>query len=99
MLNEKAILDELTTFQRAVFWKLLGRPGQRRDVPIDRLYNMIATDGKTRSPKQQQQYVGALISRINKRLAAGSWGIIIRPGQARRTYRIYTILEASKPRG
>lgn len=53
------------------------------DVPIELLHGLLYP-GMYRTAKQQQQYVGAVISRINAKLRS----VKIKPGAIKRTYRL-----------
>lgn len=71
--------------QAALLHVLVYRGG--RDVPIRNLYARIYIDNPPH--RQQQQRVGAILSRLNVKLKPH--GFVVRPGEKRRTYRLYTI--------
>jgi hypothetical protein len=71
----------LSVYQAAVF-RLLRYP---TDVPIERMWKRISND-KDMPFRGKQMRIGAIISRINGKLAPLGW--IIKPGAFRRTYRL-----------
>lgn len=80
MIGAKAIGKTLPPTQRALLY-LLQR---ERDVPIPRLYGKLYLE--PRELRAQQQRVGSVICKLNKRLA--EHGYRIRPGDKRGTYRL-----------
>ena len=71
--------------QAALLHVLVYRGG--RDVPIRNLYARIHIDNPPH--RQQQQRVGAILSKLNAKLAPHK--LVVRPGEKRRTYRLYDI--------
>ena len=83
MNGAKELAKTLTPSQAALLHLLKNE----RDVPIQRLYEMLHTERRPR--RRQQQIVGSVISRLNQRLAA--LGYVVKPGEKRRTYRLRLI--------
>lgn len=83
MVGAKRIMEGLPPTQRALFHLL----HKFQDVPIGRLYRKLYVE--PREPRAQQQAVGAVVSRLNRSLA--SHGLVVRPGEKRRTYRLYRL--------
>lgn len=56
-----------------------------KDISISSLYDMLRFPEKSedKTPREVQQYVGAYVSRVNKRLGRTA----ITPGELKRTYR------------
>jgi hypothetical protein len=79
----KAFRENLPPAQRAVLLVLLTRRGV--DVPVIALYRRLS-DEKA-EPRYMQQRVGAILSKLNKGLA--DFGLMVKPGIGRRTYRLY----------
>lgn len=71
--------------QGAILHVLLYRGG--RDVPIRNLYARLENDNPPH--RYQQQRVGAILSKLNAKLAPH--GYVVRPGEKRRTYRLYPV--------
>lgn len=66
--------------------ELLGKfmlAGKNKDVPIDDLHAAMFDDADNRDGKTPQQRLGAIISKVNRKLD----GTEIVPGQLKRTYR------------
>lgn len=88
MERETEFAGKLSPLQACVFHHLKGG----NDVEISTLYiemHSADVDVSKVTHEWQQRQVGALISRINRKLREGGYGHVIRPGQARRTYRLY----------
>ncbi len=71
--------------QGALLHVLVYRRG--RDVPIRSLYAKLENDNPAH--RYQQQRVGAILSKLNAKLAPHK--LVVRPGEKRRTYRLYDI--------
>lgn len=58
------------------------------DIPLAELYQIAKGREDLPLPdnSEQQRYVGVFVSRLNARIEVGC----IKPGEARRTYRLYT---------
>jgi hypothetical protein len=69
-------------------WDLLSGGAEYR---ITSLYCIVTFKNNTSTiaPRRQQQVVGRVISRINKRIEGD--GLRIKPGEARGTYRLYRL--------
>lgn len=65
-----------------------ARPDE--DIPFNELYTCAKNDSTHPLPdtSEQQRYVGVFVSRLNQRFGK----VRIKPGEARRTYRLYTNL-------
>lgn len=90
MKGETEFARRLSPIQACVFYHL--KDGA--DVEISTLYIEMHTDDVDASKithEWQQRQVGAVISRINRKLREAGTGHVIRPGQARRTYRLYVV--------
>lgn len=88
MKGEAKLRKQLSPMQDVIF--ALLRLGD--DVLIEDMFKRLYND--KRNPTQRQQAVGAHISRMNVKLA--EFGYIVRPGKARRTYRVYPIHAAPR---
>jgi hypothetical protein len=83
MIGTKRLMKTLSPAQGAILYMVhLGK-----DVPISKIYYKLHTI--KREHREQQQLIGATISRLNKRLAP--LGYRITPGNERRTYRLRKI--------
>ncbi len=82
MTGSKAFMKALPDHQRAVFFPLR----LERDVPIARLYGLLYNDDC--EPRRKQQIVGAIVTRLNRKLEAQGLRYKIIPGFRRRTYRL-----------
>lgn len=89
MIGAKKFMEKLTPHEASVFFPLQ----YEQNIAIARLFRRIRIDAQP--PKRQQQAVGAVISRINKKLAAH--GYVIRPGEKRRTYKLYRLTDDAAP--
>ena len=76
---------KLPPAQGALLHVLVYRRG--RDVPIRNLYAKLENDNPPH--RYQQQRVGAILSKLNDKLAPHN--LVVRPGEKRRTYRLYAI--------
>jgi hypothetical protein len=85
MIGAKRMMKTLPPAQGAILYLVASG----KDVPISKLYYKLHTI--KRAHREQQQLIGATISRLNKRLAAH--GHKITPGDKRRTYRLRKIEE------
>lgn len=83
MIGAKKLRKNLPPAQGAILYMV----NCGKDVPISKLYYKLHTI--KREHREQQQLIGATISRLNKRLA--EHGYKIKPGTQRRTYRLYKI--------
>lgn len=61
-------------------------PRRVRDVSVESIYARLHIDNP--SPRRKQQIIGSPIAKLNVKLAAHKR--IIKPGEKRRTYRLYT---------
>ena len=80
MIGAKTIGKKLPPTQRAMLHLLAAE----RDVPIPRLYAKLYLE--PRELRAQQQRVGSVICKLNKRLA--EHGYRVQPGDKRGTYRL-----------
>lgn len=85
MIGAKKLMKTLSPAQSAILYMV----NSGKDVPISRIYYKLHTI--KREHREQQQLIGATISRLNKRLA--EHGYKIKPGDKRRTYRLRKIEE------
>ena len=72
--------------QRALFAVLKQNGG---DVHIDTLFEAVDGPAHVRSPRQRQQWLGSYLTRLNRRLRP--YGIAVRPGDLKRTYRLNVV--------
>jgi hypothetical protein len=61
--------------------------GFDKDIEIQLIYNAMYPNGDAPDSRIRQQYIGGIISRINKKLTVYK----IRPGALKRTYRIVSL--------
>lgn len=80
MIGAKEVMKRVSPSQKA----LLHLLHKEREVPIERLYRKL--HNTPRSPRHQQQLVGAVLSRLNSVLMP--LGYVVKPGETRRTYRL-----------
>lgn len=78
--------SDLSPLQQRVYSVFQDAPDT--DVPIDTMYAVAYPEEPIgrRSLREKQQRLGSAITRINSKLNEGN----IAPGEARRTYRLYT---------
>lgn len=83
---------DLTEREQKIYDMLRAAPknlvGDGMDVPVTTLYSATGHP-KWKSPRGQQQFLGAYFSRLNVKLAPK--GFEIKPGVARGTYRLRKI--------
>lgn len=78
-------VDRLSMTEFHVYYLLLlGQSKSGGDVDIDELHAANYSDEPMAYVKQQR--VGAIVSRINKKLAKD--GVSVKPGERKRTYRL-----------
>lgn len=82
-----AFKKNLPPAPKALLHLLVAGLGKRPDVPIAKLHAALYIDEVT--PRQQQQRIGAILSKLNERMAVH--GRVVKPGEKRGTYRLYTI--------
>ena len=76
------------TPQASFLFELLSRP-PASDVSITAIaVSMSGMKAAEWTPRQQQQRVGNRVSVLNKQLAKANAKVRVRPGEARRSYRI-----------
>jgi hypothetical protein len=85
MIGAKKLMKTLSPTQAAILYLLKNEA----DVAISKIYYKLHTI--KREHREQQQLIGATISRLNKRLVAH--GYRIAPGEKRKTYRLRKIEE------
>jgi hypothetical protein len=90
MRGEKQLRQTLSPTQDIIFG--LVRLG--KDVKIERMFARIYPNKHDARGTAMQKALGPHISRLNFKLCEFGW--IVRPGTARRTYRIYTLEAAPK---
>lgn len=92
MQGEKQLRALLSPMQDVIFAAVKGG----RDVKIEWLHERLygAQFTRQRDPRQQQKALGPHIYRLNAKACEFGW--IVRPGSARRTYRIYALEAAPK---
>lgn len=92
VLTIRSFARDLEGRQYTVMDMLLRRDA---DYMVDYLYSKLANDGPTRTIKYQHQQVGAVVCRINQKLAKAKLPFTIKPGDRRRSYRLYQIKRKS----
>jgi hypothetical protein len=85
MIGAKKLMKTLSPAQSAILYLV----SSGKDVAISKIYYKLHTI--KREHREQQQLIGATISRLNKRLVA--LGYRIAPGEKRKTYRLRKIEE------
>lgn len=92
MQGEKQLRAKLSPMQDTIFKAVKGG----RDVKIELLHEKLYGAQFTRqmSPREQQKALGPHIYRLNAKACEFGW--IVRPGSARRTYRLYALEAAPK---
>lgn len=89
MIGEKQLRRQLSPSQDVIF-RLLWRG---RDVSIETLFSRLYPE-QQRTPTARQKALGPHLSRLNSKLCEHGW--IVRPGTARRTYKLYPLELAPK---
>jgi hypothetical protein len=83
MIGAKKLMKTLSPTQAAILYLLKNEA----DVAISKIYYKLHTT--KREHREQQQLIGATISRLNRRLT--EHGYRIKPGDKRKTYRLRKI--------
>lgn len=75
--------------QRAIFNRLYKSGIKGYDVSVLRLFDCAWTTDVEFPFRRKQQYVGSIVSMINKKIRP--YGMEIRTGKERRSYRLYRL--------
>lgn len=83
MSNERTDLDYLTDRELELY-EFIRLHGYEKDVKIAAIHDKLYSDTNDTLPRTPQQRVGAIISKVNKKLS----GERITPGELKQTYRL-----------
>lgn len=92
MKGETKLRARLSPMQGIIFKAVKGGRDVRIEVLHEKLYGAQFT--RQRDPRQQQKALGPHIYRLNTKACEFGW--IVRPGNGRRTYRLYALEAAPK---